>query len=216
MNDVIIALTGKRQVGKSTISDHLVAHHGFQRLHPFNGGKAACRAYFQHLGADEQLAWRMTDGDLKDTPSPLLPVITDPAHGEPGTHYDARYFMETFGQFLGVQIGSDWTAGAELKLMRERNGDAPLRIVAESVVYEELALRREEAFFIEVRAVGAVKATPKGLMTDEASAKIVPDLILENVFSEGDRDHQALIAQIDAVLDEHLGIRSIEADFAAM
>ena len=216
MSDVIIALTGKRQVGKSTISNYLVEHYGFQRLHPFNGGKAACRAYYAHLGADEQTAWRMTDGDLKDKPSPILPIIQNPDHGQVGQHYDSRFFMETFGQFLGVNVGPDWTAGAELKLMRERNSGQPLRIIAESIVYEEAVLRREGAFVIEVRAIGADHQAVKGLMTDAAMASIIPDMVIDNIFSHDPADREALFDRIDGVLDQQFGIRTVEPEFASM
>ena len=93
---IILGLAGLRRAGKSTAADHLVAAHGFVRLHPFDGGKAAARGYYMHIGIDEDTAWRMTDGDLKDTPCELLPG-----------NATSRDFLEPFGKFMGVSMGRD-------------------------------------------------------------------------------------------------------------
>jgi hypothetical protein len=78
MTPPIIGLAGQRGVGKSLITRHLIDSHGFRSIHPFSGGKAACRGYFEYLGATAEEAQRMTDGDLKDRPSAILPEAQTP------------------------------------------------------------------------------------------------------------------------------------------
>lgn len=164
MAGLIIGLSGRRGVGKSRVADHLVAHHGFRRIHPFQGGKAACVGYFTHIGATPDEAARMVNGDLKDLPCPLLPESQTP-----------RYFMERLGQFMGVQMGPDWTIGQEIRLALERDPDA--RVIAESIVYEVDVIRRMGGVIVEITRDGS---TLTGLETDKATALIRPDLRFEN------------------------------------
>ena len=164
MAGLIIGLSGRRGVGKSRVADHLVDRHGFRRIHPFQGGKAACVGYLTHVGATPDEAARMVNGDLKDVPCPLLPENQTP-----------RYFMERFGQFMGVQMGPDWTIGQEIRLALERDPDA--RLIAESIVYEVDVIRRMGGVIVEITRDGS---TLTGLETDKATALIRPDLRFEN------------------------------------
>lgn len=206
MQNVIIGLSGKRQVGKSHIARHLVEQHGFSRLHPFDGGKAASRGYFRHLGIDEETALRMTDGDLKDVPSPILPVISNPEHGTVGEHYKPRFWMEKFGQFMGAQLGPEWTIEREID--RHLRLGQPFRLVAESIVYEAETLRRMGGVIIRVeREVDAALAI-SGLETDKFGAEIVPDHVLKN---DGETLDD-LYGQVDELLRETLGLRQDEAE----
>ncbi len=165
MQPLIIGLAGLRQVGKSRVANHLVASHGFQKVHPFSGGKAACRAYYAHLGASEETAWRMTDGDLKDTPSPYLP------NREP-----SRTFMERFGKFMGVEMGPDWTIGTELRIATGRPGGN--RLVVESVVYEDHVIREAGGMLWMIERSGRMP-TP-GLETDAYTMRMTCDLTIMN------------------------------------
>ena len=125
----IIGLTGRRGVGKSTIVNHLVEHRGFVSAHSFNPGKAACRGYFEHLGAHAETAREMTDGALRNMPASILPM--DPA--TPGKHHTPRDFMEKMGRFMAQDLGLDWTIGREIERLRESR---PHSIVIDSVAYE--------------------------------------------------------------------------------
>lgn len=207
MSNVIIGLKGRRQVGKSRIANYLVEHHGFTRVHPFDGGKVACRAYFMHLGADEDTAWRMTDGDLKDVPSPLLPVITNPEHitpgkAEMGDHHLPRFFMEKFGRCMGVEMGPDWTIGKELQRHLAMGGDEPKRLVVESIVYEAPQLRALGGTIIEVVRSIEGQEPITGVETDKFGATVVPDLYFENSTHQIEHLHEAM----DAFLVEYFGI----------
>lgn len=204
---MIIGLAGKRQVGKSHIADHLVRNFGFSRVHPFDGGKAACRGYFTYLGADEDTARRMTDGDLKDMPSPLLPVICDPEHGVPGTHYAPRFYMEKSGQFHGVQLGPEWTIGADPRFRPERRGPGD-RYVIESIVYEAEELHRLGGIIIRIDRPDT--EGPAGVMSDRVGAAIVPDFVFCNEEEGLDR----LYENFDAFLAREVGLHREDPDYA--
>lgn len=165
----MIALTGGRQVGKSRLSDYLVETHDFVRMHPFGGGKAACEAYFTHLGASAHEAWHMVNGDLKDTPSACLPV------GPDGEHYCPRFFMEKFGAFMGVTLGADWTLRSELSLMRASGAE---RVILESVAFEADDFRDMGGIIIRIERDRPSRI--KGIETDQWVERIVPDDVFRN------------------------------------
>lgn len=164
MTGLIIGLSGRRGVGKSRVADKLVERHGFSRIHPFQGGKAACVGYFVHIGASPSDAARMVNGDLKDVACPLLPNDQTP-----------RYFMERFGEFMGVQMGPEWTIGQEIRVALEKDPDA--RLIAESIVYEVDVIREMGGVIVEITRDGS---TLTGLETDKATALISPDIRFEN------------------------------------
>lgn len=205
MTPIIIGLCGNRQVGKSRAARHLVEVHGFQRLHPFDGGKAASRGYFQHLGADETTALRMTDGDLKDLPSPLLPVIEDPRHGTPGTHYAPRFWLEKFGKFMGMEMGPAWTLEREI----ERNLKAgQTRLISESIVFEIESFRRMGGIVIRLDRPRTSDEKSVGFETDSFTRTIVPDHVILN-----DSDFvEDLHRQIDLFLEDRIGLRIEEPE----
>src|SRR5690606_3570736 len=70
---LLLGITGKRNVGKSTVATLLEERFGFARAHAFDGGKEAAMYYFAHVTGSIQLAHDMVYGDLKDKPSPYLP-----------------------------------------------------------------------------------------------------------------------------------------------
>jgi len=119
---LMIGITGKRNVGKSTVADMLAAEYGFVKVHAFDGGKVAAYALFEYM-TDHELAERMVYCDLKDKPCTELPGGVSP-----------RYFLEKFGQFMGIDMGVDWTLGMELKRTRKKHPGKP--IVVESLIYE--------------------------------------------------------------------------------
>lgn len=165
----MIALTGDRQVGKSRLSEYLVETQGFVRVHPFGGGKAACEAFFTHLGAAPLDAWNMVHGNLKDRPSSCLPV------GPDGEHHSPRFFMEKFGAFMGVTLGADWTLGSELSRLRAAGTE---RVILESVAFEAEAFRDMGGIIIRIERDGASKI--KGIETDAWVERIVPDHVFRN------------------------------------
>lgn len=176
----ILGLAGFRQVGKTTLANHLVDEFGFIDIHPFNGGKVATRAYFMHIGASEEEAWRMTDGDLKDAPSPYLPNVTaeqaGPKVGVEGDHHKPRFFMEHFGKMMGTTLGPDWTIGKEIELALTY-GDHD-RLIVSSLVYEDAFIREFGAKIWRLNIEGRTPAP--GLKTDEYTQKMIVDLDLNN------------------------------------
>lgn len=167
---LVIALTGKRHVGKTTAADYLVEHFGFARAHPLEGGKMAVVAYFRHLGAPADIAHRMAFGDLRDRPSPYLPGFALP-----------RTFLEKFGHFMGVTMGSPWTLGAEMARIWTATPSRP--IVIESLVYEAPAVRSVSGRII--RIVRPKSTGPRGIKTDKAQAAVEADAEIVN---DGDLD----------------------------
>lgn len=63
------------QSGKSTVADHLVLQHGFRRVRFAGPLKDMARALFTHFATD-QTSERMIEGDLKDSPHPMLRGVT--------------------------------------------------------------------------------------------------------------------------------------------
>jgi len=153
----VIGLTGRRHVGKSTAADHLVEVFGFARVHPLEGGKVAAIAYFEHLGAPACEARRMVYGDLRDVPSPYLPGNALP-----------RTFLEKFGHFMGVDMGSDWTLGSELARVWRDNPGRP--VVVESVVYEAQAILAAGGVIVRIARPG--HDGPAGIRSDRAEAAV--------------------------------------------
>lgn len=182
----IIGLAGKRRAGKSIISKFLKAKYGFQSYHPFQPGKAASVGLFEYIGIPKEDALRMVDGDLKDVSCDKLPIVNEPGHKLHGLHADPRYWMEKFGKFMGVEMGSDWTLGLELSKVIEENPDA--LIVVESIVYEAETLRDLGGTIIMVERDSA---NISGVETDKATALLQPDIVFEN---HGDDIEEMLIA----------------------
>ncbi|MCA0275888.1 MAG: hypothetical protein LCH86_07790 [Proteobacteria bacterium] len=161
----VIGLAGLRHVGKTTAANFLVEAFGFARVHPFDGGKAAAVGYFRHLGAPADVAHRMAYGDLRDRPSIYLPGCALP-----------RTFLEKFGRFMGVTMGSPWTLGVEMARMWNANPAQPL--VVESLVYEAPSVRAVGGKII--RIVRPDARSPIGIETDEAQAAIEVDAEIVN------------------------------------
>lgn len=185
MTTIVLGLAGLRQVGKSHFADRLVEKFGFVKIHPFNGGKAACRAYYEHIGISPQDAWEMTDGKLKDTPCEKLPG------GVP-----SRFFMEKFGKFMGVEMGPAWTLGKEIERAKAKGiGD---RLLIESIVYEDHVVRAEGGFILRVERPG-VEPTP-GLETDAYTATMLVDGVYLNDKPTLEEYYQEIDAYIENVV----------------
>lgn len=135
---MIIAFTGRRHAGKSTAAKYLRDKHGFVPAHAFGIGKRMAEQYFFEVTGHADLADRMVNGDLKDQPSEYLPGNATP-----------RLFMERFGQFMGVQMGPEWTLGMEVR----RYGPG-VDLVFESIIYESEPLRKMGAVIVRLGRLG--------------------------------------------------------------
>jgi hypothetical protein len=160
---IMLGLTGKRNVGKSTVANLLEQEFGFARIHAFEGGQEASRAWFQYVTGNPVIAEHMVYGALKDKPSPLLP------HGQ-----SPRFFMEKFGHFMGATMGVDWTLGMEIALTRKRNPRAP--IVVESVVYESGWFQAQGGRVVRLERPG--HDGPTGVESDAVQAAVTADVTI--------------------------------------
>ncbi len=189
----IVGLTGGRGVGKTTVADVMVREHGFTKIHAFGPGKAMCVAYFTHLGMDPDTAYRCVHGDLKDTKHDLIP-----GDGLP------RTFMEQLGRFMGVELGPEYTVGAEID--RALRADPGADLVIESVVYEadfvQFEKRTKVVRVIRPQANGVIE----GMHTDAAVEKVKPDAYLFNNLDNA----TALSVQVETTLAqlEHTPFRT--------
>ena len=154
----LIALTGRRHQGKSTAAEHLRVHYGATTVHAFNGGKVAAEAYFAYITGSKEYAARMVHSDLKDVASPYLPGYVSP-----------RYFMERFGEFMGVQMGTPWTLEMEITLAVASGAKL---IVVESLVYESDVIKRLGGKIIRMERLGYV---PPAVDSDATQAEISVD-----------------------------------------
>jgi hypothetical protein len=170
---MLLALTGKRYVGKSTIADVLVAEYGFTKLHAFGAGKVMVVAYYQHLGIDPETAYRLVYGDLKDTPHPLIP----------GDGL-SRTFMEKLGYHMGVDMGCEYTLGAEYRRAKTLNPEA--RFIIESMVYEAPYFKKLGGILIRVTRESAFSV--QGIHTDAAVAAIPHDVLFNNIGPKSELD----------------------------
>jgi hypothetical protein len=157
---VMIGLTGKRNVGKSTVAELLEEEFGFERIHAFDAGKEAVVAWFDAIGGDGE---RMVYGDLKDVPSHLLPGEVAP-----------RFFLEKFGHFMGAVMGVEWTLGLEIARARARNPRAP--IVVESLVYEAPWFKAQGGTVWRLERPG--HEGPAGVESDAVQALIEADVTI--------------------------------------
>lgn len=193
---MMIAFKGGRGVGKSTLASHLVESHGFARAHPFDGGKAASKAYFMHLGADSETAELMITGPLKDIPSPVLPVSPT------GENFAPRYFLEKFGAFMGTTMGPSWTIRQEIEKLQAEGAD---RIIFESIAFEADTLRDMGGIIIEIVPLNERgKVGVVGIETDAVVSRIKADFIFQNAFSSNVlsiTEKEALFEKLDAFLE---------------
>ena len=98
-NPRLIAFTGRAGSGKSTASEYLARNFGYKRTRFAGPLKAMIRALYATAGLSEREIERRVEGDLKETPDPLLQGKTP------------RHAMQTLGTEWRDMIGRDlWTA----------------------------------------------------------------------------------------------------------
>lgn len=157
---LLFGITGKRNVGKSTVATLLEERFGFARAHAFDGGKQAAETYFHYITGDARIANQMVYGDLKDKPSAHLPGGVAP-----------RFFLEKFGHFMGVTMGVEWTLAMEIARIRRETPNAP--IVVESLVYEAPWFKAQGGYVLRLERPNF--EGPAGVESDSVQALVEAD-----------------------------------------
>jgi hypothetical protein len=177
---LMIGLTGRRNVGKSTVAALLRKEFGFLPVHPFASGKEACREWLIAAGFDSDDSWEMIYGDLKDTPCDQLPGGVAP-----------RYFMEKFGHFMGATLGVEWTLGMEVR--RARKAGKP--IVVESLVYESDWFKAQGGLVVRLERPG--HEGPAGVESDAVQAAVASDVCISaGTVEELEREARKMVQQM--------------------
>lgn len=183
---LMIGLTGKRNVGKSTVANMLEEEFGFEKVHAIEGGKEMVYTWLARVTGSYITADEMVYGKLKDVPSHYLPSEVSP-----------RYFLERFGEFMGRQLGVQWTLGMEIDLARKRAPRVP--IVVESLVYEAAWFKAQGGVVVRLERPG--HEGPAGIESDAVQAAIVAD------YSIASRSVDVLKDEARAMVQQMMGGR---------
>jgi hypothetical protein len=147
---LIIGLAGLIGAGKSTAAHHLIDSRGFSRVRFADPLKQMLANLLGTMGTPSALVCRMIDGDLKETPTPLLEGATP------------RHAMQTLGAEWGRgHIGQDlwinaWTRAVAVEVNSSGRAQRPARIVADDCRYpnEIAAIRARGGLVIWVDRPG--------------------------------------------------------------
>jgi hypothetical protein len=130
-----IAFCGQAGSGKSTAADHLVSRHHFRRLRFASPIKRMVRCLLIEAGCGLLEAVEMVDGNLKETPSPLV------------SGRSPRYLMQT----LGTEWGRDLIAqDIWRKILLSKVNECSLQglsVVVDDLRFENEAVALAEAGF---------------------------------------------------------------------
>lgn len=162
---LLLGITGKRNVGKTTVADYLCDEYGFVKVHAYGGGKIAAQAFFEHITNSATIAHNMVNGWLKDMPSEYLPNNATP-----------RSYLEKTGEFAGTVLGVEWTLGLEVE--RARRLYPGKRIVVESLVYEVDWFKQQGGVVLRLERYDF--DSPVGESSDAFQAKIEEDYKIES------------------------------------
>jgi hypothetical protein len=159
-----IALCGLAGSGKSTAADYFVSRHGFKRLSYAAPIKRMIRSMLIEGGAGFMEAVEMTDGRLKERPSPFL------------CGHSPRYALQKLGTEFGRDIiGPDiWR---RILLNKVRKHSCPL-VVDDVRFGDEIADLREAGFLI-VRIERGVSELPPNSHSSEKQ-ELPVDLTIQN------------------------------------
>ena len=166
---LILALTGPKSSGKSTLAKALVAKYPdlFIRQRFAEGLKLMLAAFFRFQGATESQIEAMLDGDLKEEPTFYLDGNTP------------RLAMQTLGTEWRDMISRDlwakaWLTSATIALVQGRS------IIVDDCRFnhEALAIWNLEGLIIRINREGCL---PGPHPSESEYLQIKPDLIIQNL-----------------------------------
>jgi hypothetical protein len=176
-----IALCGLAGSGKSTAAEYLVSRHRFKRLSYAAPIKRMLRSLLIEAGAGFIEAAEMTDGKLKELPTPFL------------CGHSPRYAMQNLGTEYGRDIiGPDIWRRILLNKVRKNSGPV---VVDDARFGDEIADLREEGFLI-------VGMDRPGAGTNSFHSSEQQDLPVD-LFLNNSRDVSHLHALIEELLSRH-------------
>jgi hypothetical protein len=161
-----IALCGLAGSGKSTAAQYLVSGHRFKRLSYSAPIKRMLRSLLIEAGAGFMEAVEMTDGKLKELPSPFL------------CGHSPRYAMQTLGTEFGRDIiGPDIWRRILLNKVRKHSGPV---VVDDARFGDEIADLRQAGFLIVRIERGDSKSDSPHRSHSSEKQKFPVDLTIQN------------------------------------
>lgn len=184
----LIGLTGAAGSGKSVAADAL-AEEGYVRVRVSTPLKNMLRAYYHSFGISPEEIERKIEGDLKETPCPLLFGKTP------------RYAMQTIGTEWGRALISEriWADGWKIRATVAMQ--AGHDVVAEDIRFtdEEAALRELDGTVVQLTG-RAKEDVVSGKHRSEDMEGIKPDVTVKNDGSIEDlKSKIALVSQMTKV-----------------
>lgn len=167
----IVALNGPAGGGKSAAADHLAQAHGFEPVKFAMPLKTMLRAFYDTQGLDPHETERRIEGDLKETPDPLL------------NGHTPRHAMETLGTEWGrICMGDEFWINA----WRRKVQQVPTAVVTDDCRFDNEAETVRELGGEVVRLKPAVARRKKSKHVAERGIK--DQLVDHEVTNDGTLD----------------------------
>ena len=176
-----IALCGLAGSGKSTAADYRVLRHGFKRLSYASPIKRMLRSLLIEAGAGFIEAAEMTDGKLKELPTPFL------------CGHSPRYALQTIGTEWGRDIiGQDvWRR----ILINKTRKFSELPLVVDDLRFpNEAEALRQEGFLI-VRVIRAGSGRESGHSSEHQDFPVDVTILNDGLVSQLESKLSLLLAQ---------------------
>lgn len=164
----ILGITGRAGAGKTTLSTQL-ADLGWKRTRFSQPIKSMILQLLMYQGVDNNLAWRMLDGDLKETPTRFLSGCTP------------RHAMQTLGAEWRDLIHRDLWLDAWKCNIRNYPNDAKIVVDDLRFKHEEATIRNLGGKIVLIeRPNNPTRLATNGHISETEIKEISPDAIILN------------------------------------
>lgn len=177
----LLAIAGRKGAGKDTFAQPLIDSGRWALVKFADPLKNMLRSLFRDAGVDPQTTERMIEGDLKETPTPVLCGKTP------------RFAMQTLGTEWRDMIGQGlWLNITKMRIAAYARGGQPAVVITDMRFPHEVAFV-EQAGGTSVRVVGT---TPPNDASDHPSEKAIDSLpVAAEVFNFGSVDQLHTVAE---------------------